>query len=87
MKMAGQAASNTASLDESLKLCPNKFSNFMKQNPIWNFYEITQSDYVAMPEGEKSRLINEYYKYMSTGKHKSLFFTFLFDWLGKKCTC
>ena len=87
MKMADQAASNTeSSLNESLTLCPDKFANFMKQNPIWNFYEITQSDYVAMPEAEKSRLINDYYKYMSNGKSKS--FILLFCSTGQKsCTC
>ena len=86
MKMADQAASNTESLDESLTLCSDKFANFMKQNPIWSFYEITQSDYVAMSEAEKSRLIHDYYKFMSNGKRRSLFYFFCLTG-QKKCMC
>ena len=63
LQIEDKAASNVSSSNESITVCPDKFSSFMKQNPIWNFYEITQSNYVAMPEGEKMKLINDYYKH------------------------
>ena len=76
LQIADQAASNSvSSSEESMSVCPDKFSNFMKQNPIWNFYEISQSDYVSMPDGEKMKLINDYYNHMSNGKRK---FDYLF---------
>ena len=69
MQIADQAASeNTSSLTASMTVCPEKFSALMKQNPIWNFYEISKSDYMAMPDGEKMKLIDGYYKHMSDGK-------------------
>ena len=71
MQIADQAASdNTSSSSASMTVCPEKFSAFMKQNPIWNFYEISKSDYMGMPEGEKMKLIEGYYRHTSDGKSK-----------------
>ena len=54
MQIADQAASESTSFStESMTVCPEKSSVFMKQNPIWNFYEIPKSDYIAMSNGEK----------------------------------
>ena len=72
MQIADQAASESTSFStESMTVCPEKSSVFMKQNPIWNFYEIPKSDYIAMSNGEKMKLINDYYKHTSDGMHKS----------------
>ena len=58
MEIADQAASETTSSSAtSMAIIPEKFSGFMKQNPIWNFYEISKSDYIAIPEVEKHKLI------------------------------
>ena len=74
LQIADQAASNSvSSSEEFMSVCPDKFSNFMKQNPIWNFYEISQSDYVSMPDGEKMKLnvINFSFNTTSSAKTKS----------------
>ena len=69
MEIPDQAASETTSSSAtSMALSPEKFYGFMKQNPIWNFYEISKSDYTAMPEVEKYKLIQGYYKHMNDGK-------------------
>ena len=60
-----------------MPVCPENFSAFMKQNPIWNFYEISKSDYMGMPDGEKMKLIDGYYKHMSDGKSKFNFWSSL----------
>ena len=69
MEIADQAASETTSSSAtSMAVSPEKFSGFMKQNPIWNFYEISKSYYIAMQEVEKHKLIQEYYKHMIDAK-------------------
>ena len=52
---------------------PEKFNSFMKQNPIWNFYEISKSGYLMMQENEKMQLIDRYYKHMNDGNSKFIF--------------
>ena len=74
MQIADQAASeNTLSTTTSMMVYPEKFSVFMKQNPIWNFYEISKNDYMGLPEEEKMKLIDDYYRHMSDGKSKFTF--------------
>lgn len=70
MEIADQATSDVASSSStsSMAISLEKFSGFMKQNPIWNFCEITKSDYIVMPETEKLKLIEGYYKHMNDGK-------------------
>ena len=78
MQIADQAATQkTSSLTASMPVCPENFSAFMKQNPIWNFYKISKSDYMVMPDGEKMKLIDGYYKHMSNGKSKFNFWSSL----------
>ena len=55
-----------------MEVSPEKFSGFMRQNPIWDFYGTTKSDYMAMPEGEKLKLVNHYYRHMSDGNASRL---------------
>ena len=45
----------------------------MKQNLNWNFYEISKNDYMGLPEGEKMKLIDDYYRHMRNGKSKFTF--------------
>ena len=45
-----------------------KFSTFMKRNPIWQFYSLTQDCYLQKTNEEKIRLIDNYYKSMMEGK-------------------
>ena len=74
LQLADQAASEeTSSSSKSMELSPEKFSGFMKQNPIWDFYGTTKSDYMAMPEEEKIKLVDRCYRHMSDGKSKFLF--------------
>ena len=37
------------------------FLNFMQRVPIWDYYGLSKSDYVALPESEKRIKIYEYY--------------------------
>ena len=76
MEIADQQASqNSASTTTTTTTAvnPEKFNSFLKQNPIWNFYEISKSDYLMMPENEKMQLIDCYYKHMNDGKSKFIF--------------
>ena len=69
MQSADQAASeNTSSSSTSMTVSPDKFQIFMKKNPIWNFFQICKSDYMGMPEVERAKLIDNYYRHMSDGK-------------------
>ena len=76
MEIADQQASQNSTsttTTTTTALNPEKFNSFMKQNPIWNFYEISKSDYLMMPENEKMQLIDCYYKHMNDGKSKFIF--------------
>ena len=74
MQIADEAASkNTSSMTISITVCPEKFSVFIKQNLIWNFYEISKNDYMGLPEGEKMKLIDDYFRHMRDGKSKFTF--------------
>ena len=74
LQIADQAASQeTLPSSTSMDVSPEIFSGFMRQNPIWDFYGTTKSDYMAMPEGEKLKLVDRYYRHMSDGKSKFLF--------------
>ena len=70
-----QASQNSTSTTTTTTTAvnPEKFNSFMKQNPIWNFYEISKSDYLMMPENKKMQLIDCYYKHMNDGKSKFIF--------------
>ena len=76
MEIADQQASqNSASTTTTTTTAvnPEKFNSFLKQNPTWNFYEISKSDYLMMPENKKMQLIDCYYKHMNDGKSKFIF--------------
>ena len=76
MEIANQQASQNSTsttTTTTTAVNPKKFNSFMKQNSIWNFYEISKSDYLMMPENEKIQLIDRYYKHMNDGKSKFIF--------------
>ena len=69
LQIAYQPASDTTSSSTvSMAVSPEKFNGFMKQNLIWNFYEMSKGHYMAMSESEILRLIDGYYKHMNDGK-------------------
>ena len=49
------------------------FLNFMKQITIWDFYNISKEEYLAMPEQEKRLKISNYYSNMKS-KDSSKFY-------------
>ena len=49
------------------------FLNFMKQITIWNFYNISKEEYLAMSEQEKRLKISNYYSNMKS-KDSSKFY-------------
>ena len=76
MEIADQQASQNSTsttTTTATAISPEKFNSFMRQNPILNFYEISKSDYLMMPENEKIQLIDRYYKHMNDGKSKFIF--------------
>ena len=50
------------------KIDEAKFVSFMRECPIWDYFKISQSSYLNMPNEEKSKMISDYYKNMSDGK-------------------
>ena len=72
MEIANQQASQN-STSTTTAVNPDKFNSFMKQNPIWNFYEISKSDYLVLPKNKKMQLIDCYCRHMNDGKSKSIF--------------
>ena len=54
MEIADQQASQNSTSTTTTAVNPQKFNSFMKQNPIWDFYEISKSDYLMMPENQKN---------------------------------
>ena len=56
-----------------LEIDADRFASFMQRKPIWQYFSIKQDSYLTKTNEEKTRMINEYYKYMVKGKR------FLFD--------
>ena len=69
--LSEQSASSNV---EDFRIDENKLVEFMRECPIWTFFQIAQADYISKPHGEKAQLISEYYKAMSKGNTDMLFF-------------
>ena len=54
------------------------FLNFMKQVAIWEYFGLSKSDYVALPEPEKRVKICQYYSDMKSKGVGEFFFVYLF---------
>ena len=50
------------------------FLNFMKQVAIWEYFGLSKSDYVALPEPEKKVKICQYYSDMKSKGAGEFFF-------------
>ena len=59
-----------------LEVDADRFASFMQRKPIWQYFSTTQDSYLTKTNEKKTRMINEYYKYMVKGKR------FLFDFFG-----
>ena len=58
---------------QSSEINEEMFTAFMRECPIWDYYRITQTAYLAQSHDEKMRLISNYYKKMSEGKIRLIF--------------
>ena len=54
------------------------FLNFMKQITIWDFYNISKEEYLAMPEQEKRLKISNYYSNMKSKDSSKFYCVFVF---------
>ena len=54
------------------------FLNFMKQITIWNFYNISKEEYLAMSEQEKRLKISNYYSNMKSKDSSKFYCVFVF---------
>ena len=61
-------SSNVATAATAREIDSEKFSIFMQRKPIWEFYSLTQDNYIAKSNHEKIPLIHSYYKAMMEGK-------------------
>ena len=54
------------------------FLNFMKQITIWDFYNISKEEYLAMSEQEKRLKISNYYSNMKSKDSSKFYCVFVF---------
>ena len=72
MKAAQDFEQVTDEFDEKV------FLNFMKQITIWDFYNISKEEYLAMPEQEKRLKISNYYSNMKSKDSSKFYCVFVF---------
>ena len=61
-------SSNVATAATAREIDSEQFSIFIQKKPIWEFYSLTQDNYIAKSNHEKIPLIHSYYKAMMEGK-------------------
>ena len=59
---------------EQVNFDEKTFLNFMKQVAIWEYFGLSKSDYVALPEPEKKVKICQYYSDMKSKGASEFFF-------------
>ena len=72
--VAASASNSTPSVND---FNPELFDGFMQKNPIWDFYQVSEDEYLSKSKEEKFSLLNKYYRQMKDGE-KSFFLFFLF---------
>ena len=60
--------SESSTVATAREIDSEQFSIFMQRKPIWEFYSLTQDNYIAKSNQEKIHLIHLYYKSMMEGE-------------------
>ena len=60
--------SESSAVATAREIDSEQFSIFMLRKPIWEFYSLTQDNYISKSNQEKIHLIHSYYKSMMEGK-------------------
>ena len=71
---AANASNSTPSVND---FNPELFDELMQKNPIWDFYQVSEDEYLSKSKEEKFYLLNKYYRHMKDGEKCFLFILFV----------
>ena len=60
------AATTTEKVD--FEINSDKYREFLRINPIWNYFGLSKNEYFGLTVQEKTSYIQKYYKHMLDGK-------------------